>query len=534
MPQVKMPTGEIVDMPDNPTPEQLDALSQIMAQHGTNSPKGASNPAPAGGGNTGSISRANPKPPSSQAAPHTPWGPTGSTLRAIQNFLATPEGGFASPTANNLARGVGLAAGTLGKGVTGTAGLVADAAAALAGQHDNLPSQQFANLFPKPQGFAENAVDLAGQMAVGSKFDPLAKLATQGMAQAAPQARAPTPREMTIQDARKAGYVVPPSQGRAGLGGRLLEGVAGSDQLAQEAARRNQLVTDTLAKRAAGLPEDAHLNEHTLKAAIDSTYKAGYGPLEGAGQMTNGRIYRKALDKVVNDFQGASGSFPGASHDDVRQLVDAYRVPTYDAKDAVDAIKSLRESATDSFARGNSQLAHAQRGVASALENSIELNLNARGQSGQDMLQAFRDARTQLAKQYVVQGAIKEGTGDVNALKIASALQRGKPLTDELRTIGQFANTAGKSAAMPTQQGFTPNAIGPLAGLAGMLGGMPAAAAVGGAPMARWGLRSAILSGAGQRALVDPKLAPSLMQQALADPRLIRGMPALATGLYDQ
>lgn len=498
----QMPDGRIArfEVPDGTTPEQAQAHFEnfVSQQSGTDSQEEASNPV---------------------------------------------QPGEQQSLGERFARGAGLVGKGLAQGATSSLGMIGDALntavnfALPEGHKLGMPSQVMQRgldaITPQAQGGAEKAVQFGATLA-GGLLDPASKaiVAKSGVTPAQP--RPPTPRENTIMEARRAGYVVPPSQGRGGLAGRVIEGFSNPSQLAHQAASRNQVVTDKLAKRAAGLAPEAELSDDALRAAINETYTRGYEPLAQAGRMTNGRIYRQNLDKVLSDYQGVSRSFPQAANDEVRQLVNSFRVRDYDAGDAIGAIRSLRESASGAFAAGKAELGKAQKAIAKALEDSIELNLSSRGEPGKAMLDAYRGARTQLAKQYTVRNAVREGSGSVDALKIASALQRGKPLTDELRTIGKFANTVPKVAGVPREMAQAPNLGGLPTAAAGVLAGPWAGAAVAGTPFARMGVRSGLLSQAGQRAFVDPKLKPSLMEQALSNPALLRMLPATQVGLFGE
>lgn len=393
------------------------------------------------------------------------------------------------------------------------------------------------SILPKPENTGEKVGDFVGSVVAGGAgrgVDPLMRAATKFMPGAA--APALTPRQQSIAEAQKAGYVFTPSQAEGGVIGTSLEGLGGKRAMSDLAAKRNQSVTDQLAKSAAGLPADAPLTNEVLNTAIKSTYDAGYEPIKQLGQLSNGSVYRKALDKVLTDFQGASASFPAAVKADVKDLVDSYRVTRFDSKDAVDAIQHLRDGASAAYAAGNNNLAKASTAVSQALEDSIANNLRARGKDGAAMLQQFQDARTQLAKQYMVRNAIKEGTGSVNALKIAAKLQ-SKPglLTDELKQIGTMGSVAPHISGMPSEQStpMASNLGGIPTAVAGWLGGPGAAAGVAGAPFARGALRHSLLMPPSQR-MLGPRLDPNILARLGHNPSVLNAMPTavMQSGLY--
>jgi hypothetical protein len=112
-----------------------------------------------------------------------------------------------------------------------------------------------------------------------------------------------------------------------------------------------------------------------------------------------------------------------------------------------------------------------------------------------------------------------EAGGHVNAKVLGAALQRGKPLSGELKTIGAFANNFKDVARVPESGWANPitalDAFG-AAGMAGM-GAGPLSVAL---PAARMASRSAILSGPVQRAMgpsygpsAATKLSPALLRK---------------------
>ena len=435
----------------------------------------------------------------------------------------------------------------------GTVGMVGDALNsginAIAGTKLGMPSEAIQRgidrITPRPETFGEKATDFVGTVAaggLGKGVDPLARAITARLAgpAGATASKHLTPRQQTLIEGRQAGYVVPPSQGEGGKIASTVEYLSGKPNLQFEATIRNQAVTDDLARRAVGLPKDADLSFESLNTAIKQTYAEGYEPIKQLGRMTNGGVYRKALDKALTEFQGASSSFPGAQHDDVRKLVDSYRVREFDAAEGIAAIQNLRENATAAFRSGNNALGKASRAIAHAIEESIELNVKGRGMDGSMLLDGFRHARQMIAKQDVVRNAIKEGSGNVDAHKIAMQLQKGKPLTGELAVIGRFANTAkavtklpdaASRPAFPYVPAFAASTLGGLLGGpvgAGVAGGLTAAS-----PIAKSGLRKGIMSAPAQR-MLGPKVDPHIVPKLAKKPSVINAMPTalMQSGLF--
>jgi hypothetical protein len=339
-------------------------------------------------------------------------------------------------------------------------------------------------------------------------------------------------RDATLAAGQKAGYVVPPSYAESGVGSRLLEGISGKYKTNQLAAIKNQEVTDSLVRKSLGLADDAPLTSEAMQNLRNVAYQSGYEPLASAGAMKATPQYDAALNSIVSKYNAAQQSFPGAAKNDVSELVKSFRVKDFDSGSAVQAVRVLRENADDAFRQGNNALGKASKDIAKAIENEIEANLSKMGKPGADLLKNFRDARTLMAKSHTVEDALKEGAGRVNAAKLASRVQAGKPMTGELETIGKFANVFPDVAKMP-QSGYA-NPLTVLDYAAGGIGyGVnPWALAL---PAARVASRYGILSRPYQSAFVG---APSYAQSALTGslPRLTgiasRGLPGgIAGGL---
>lgn len=317
-------------------------------------------------------------------------------------------------------------------------------------------------------------------------------------------------RDATLRASQEAGYVVPPSQAGAGVVPRLLEGVSGKFKTNQAAGIKNQTVTDTLARKAVGLAEDQPITREAMQEVRNAAFQKGYEPLTTAGSIETDRTFKHALDKIVEDFRGASRSFPGAVKSEVMDRIDTLRTGAMDVGDGLKMTRILRDEANAAFVGGNNGLGKATKSAANAIEDQVERALEAAGKDGKELLTNFREARKLMAKTHSVEKAIIEAGGHVNAKVLGAALQKGKPLTDELRTIGAFANNFKDVAGVPQSGWANPitalDAFG-AAGMAGM-GAGPLSVAL---PAARVGARSAVLSGPMQRAM-GPSYGPGLLQ----------------------
>lgn len=517
MPLVQMPTGEVVNMPDDPTPKQIAELELL------HSPSGLSS---AGG---------------SPASPTPTQQPTSGTDIFLHRL-------------GILGRG-------LATGVTGTVGLVGDALNSginmAAGTHLGMPSTLIQNGMtnlglPVPQQTDEK---IAGGLAAfaGGMLDPVANGVTSAI-KAAPALGGSTPLydagtqatgvAATLANAQQEGYHTPPSASGSSNTGKLLEALSGSGPNAQQMKYFNQGITGDIVRREIGLPKAAPLDDKVLNNLIQDTYDTGYAPLAKIGTIKTSPKYYEDLMNVMRENNGVNPSFPDAANQQVYNLASRFDVPQFDSAHALQQIKSLRSGANDAFRTGNTEMGHASRGIADALENAIENHLSTNDAnllkdgilegttngntlsaraSGPELLANFRDARTALAKQYAVRDALVPGSGEINPM----LLRGDKRLTGGLKTIGDFAsahrNLIGYAAQEPPL--LTRMESTGLAGAAaGHAFGLPTGV-LAAIPGARMATRQLLSSRMGQQLFSQPAIA--------SDPAtnpLINALPTLVNG----
>jgi len=280
------------------------------------------------------------------------------------------------------------------------------------------------------------------------------------------QQQANLPRDMALERARSEGYMAPPGSIDP-LSGRFVvaERIAGKTLLEQMMSVRNQETTNKLARRAVGVGEDTPLTSDAMKVVRKEAATQGYDPIKRIGSVATDTQYLNDLAGVEQAFTGQAASFPGAVPNKVQQIVNSHLVQNFDAGDAIKRIQDLRNDASASFRRGEPDIANAQRGIANALENQVERGIQASGASNAaQMLDDFRAARERMAISYAVENAIREGTNNVSATKLAGDLQRGKYMTGDLKTIAEFSSRFPRVSQLPSQIG-TPSSgtvLGPV------------------------------------------------------------------------
>lgn len=314
------------------------------------------------------------------------------------------------------------------------------------------------------------------------------------------------------QAAAREGYVIPPADLNPGVFTEMLNGLSGKIKTAQVASQRNQGVTNTLARRSIGLADDAELTADVLHGLRGTAAASGYAPVKQAGQITTDKAYEKALDAISSQYQGAARSFPGVAKNEVAQMVEGLKQPKFDAGDALDMVKVLRETADKAYRTGDSGMGKAAKAAALAIEEQIDRGLSASGDTA--AISAFREARKAIAKTYSVQKALNPATGDVSATALAKQFQAGRPLSDELLTIGQVASAFPKATQALKE---SPKALSPLDFAVGAIGAGSSGPLAAVTMAARPAVRSLLLSGPYQRAaMAAPSGTPGLLSQAPA------------------
>jgi hypothetical protein len=310
----------------------------------------------------------------------------------------------------------------------------------------------------------------------------------------------------SITKARDLGYVIPPTQANPSVLNRLMEGVAGKISTAQNASARNQEVTNKLAAKSLGLAEDTVITPQVL-TDLRTTAGDAYKNLGFAGQVITDKSYANALDDIAKPFIVAAKGFPDAPPSPVLNLVQSLKSPSFDATAGIEKVKQLRTAADDAFRSGNTDIGRASKKAAEAIENALENHLSKTGQG--DLLNKFKEARQLIAKTYTIEKAANTTTGTIDAKKLAAQLQRGKPLSGELKDIAQFSQAFPKASQATEAMGSLPQ-LSPLDYLAGLVGGVSTGGAGAGAILARPALRAAALSPPVQNRLIPNTAAPFL------------------------
>jgi hypothetical protein len=391
------------------------------------------------------------------------------------------------------------------KGLTSLPGLAADAGVGarnlITGSNYELPTQMqersLDQYLPLPGVPGDKTLEFASSLLGGAKL-PLPQAANQ-----APKGFVKPGhdviRQQTLKDAQAAGYVVPPSTTNPTRLNQILESIAGKTATAQEAAMRNQDVTNTLAKKAVGLSEQAPISPGAL-SAVRSEAGDAYATLRQVGNVTLDNATTKTLDGIASKFTGNKLKTMLGGGNDIPAVVQAIKDEPLNGDTAVDVISLLRDKASQAYSSGSKETGKAYKGLSEAVETLMERNLSG------DALKAFREARTQIAKTYSVEGALNESTGNVVASKLAAQLAKKKPLTGDLRTAARFGQAFPQAAQSINNSGPVHHLDSVMAGGTAAITREPWWLMY---PFIRQGVRSGLLSQQGQ-ALATPSASTGI------------------------
>jgi hypothetical protein len=239
--------------------------------------------------------------------------------------------------------------------------------------------------------------------------------------------------QAAINAARESGYVIPPSQARPTLGNRMLEGLSGKITTAQNASAKNQAVTNRLAAEAIGLPGDTPLTVEVL----DKVRKQA------------GQAYEELRRLPIKPATQAN------------TLTNTSAAPEINPSKMVFDLRKARNDATAWFrsygrTADPDALAKAQAAAAKAKQLETTLEDYATGLGRDDLVSAMQEARTRIAKTYSIEDALNAVSGSVDARRLAKQLDKGKPLSGELKQAAEFAARFPKAAQAVEGMGSLP------------------------------------------------------------------------------
>ncbi len=389
--------------------------------------------------------------------------PPADVVRRVENDLTYQP---RTPLGQALVKGVSWPFQELAKGANWAGGHVTDATGSpLAGALTNTAIQ-------------------ALPMALGAKAPDMPDVPIEAEPRVAPE----------VAQARAMGLKLTPTQAQAEGGGlgRTVESLTGTAKLERAVSRANATTAANAAAREIGIK--GSLSDSAIQAT-KLPHNAIYNEVGKLGEIPVDDQFRQQIGAISNP---GAGSFAFDTPADIAKLKEGYgSLDKFDAGDAVQKVRQLRRDATSNItARYNptqQAFGFAQKHVADALESQIERHLQnvvAATPAGETpkvdptLMDRFQKARQSLAKINNVETAFKAAKGQgVSASSLAKQMERGAPLTGDLRTIAE----AGQHFPRALQDLHRLRDSGPLSNLdmkiEGGLGVLSPLAAVKAAPL---------------------------------------------------
>jgi hypothetical protein len=284
------------------------------------------------------------------------------------------------------------------------------------------------------------------------------------------------------QAAQRLGVVVNPAKSNPTALTKTLVSAVGEMNVDAKAAQRNAPRWNELAREDMGLPANTPLTPK----AFDQVRSANAGPYEAVrkiGQLAPSDEVATQLQKLKLDPLSTNDPAKTAK---VNAIIDRAIEQTsqgLSGENVIGQIRGFRKDASRVMKNPNASpidmdVAEAQLGIANSLENLVEANItDPKG------LDAFRAARTAIAKTYDWERATSVTTKQVDPIEIVKMAEKGKPLSGKLADIALVAGNFPDSSTLAVAreplmyQRLRRGGIGGTVGF--YVGGGPAGAAVG-------------------------------------------------------
>lgn len=369
-------------------------------------------------------------------------------------------------------------------------------------------------------------------------------------------------RNQTAQEFMDKGGVLAPSDVRPTFPNKVLGTIAGTAETQRGASVKNEPLLNKLARDELGMTGERPVTLENIDTAPKvSAARQTYADLRNQPAVTLDRNidlgetvarYKSVvaenpsqripqIDRLLADFEPKQGppSIGGrqfnvspqilAMNPGLAQTLGGAQGKTMSSGALLDLTKTLRNQGYANIKSDNGrtvQLGSVQLDIAKSLEGQMERHIAI---NEPQLMQDFRDARTTLAKAAEIKDALETSTGKVKAAPIGATFSKNPDLlSGNMRTIGATQEAFGKNvqdvSTLPT--GFRWNdprmiAYGLLGagGIGGAAIGHPGSLALAALPPAAYGIRSFLLSPAGQkmmaRPLIEKPRASSLAKRLL-------------------
>ncbi len=322
----------------------------------------------------------------------------------------------------------------------------------------NIPGSAVSGVAHATGGRALSALTGASREEANRGIDEALMGLKPGRGHVGPPAPRPGVRAGALE-ARNAGYVLPPEMAtdEPGAVTSAAAGMAGKVKTQQQASVKNQEITNGIALKSLGLPDDVTLGPPAFRTLRDAAGKSYQEVVTALPTTTPDPQFQQVASQLGGASSLAAQHFPTlTNHPEIQNLRDALsQSPAVPTRAALDIVKQLRFNGNQNLrAPGNPEkhaLGLAQRDAANAIDELIERNLTASGTP--DLVDRYRAARQIIARSYDVEAATNPATGDVSARRLAALASKGKPLGGGLETSAAAANAFPKAMQNPASFG---------------------------------------------------------------------------------
>jgi hypothetical protein len=356
--------------------------------------------------------------------------------RAALNLLPVKAGGAVGRAIESKVGGA------VGGALTGGAIATGGGMAARGAENAALPEgEQFRDL---RQDVAPSAVEVGLGMALGAVPGAAAAGSAALKSRKAKKAALELPELEGVSKASNAGYWLTPEAAKAGATARGVAIAAGRKSVARHMARHNEENTARLVRQDVGLPEDTPLTPETLAGVRKEAGKA-YSVLERYGEFETDPQLKSDIAGITAQARKIAEEFPTLLDSPLLDHAAAVDVPKMTTTGAIAVVRDLRNKA-DKAMRGEKPdraLASAYRALANAVDGSMERALAQRvageGPEAQAAFDAYRAARTQIAKAHLAEDALTGVPGEVDSAAYAKADEKlGGKMTGPGKQVADF------------------------------------------------------------------------------------------------
>jgi hypothetical protein len=182
-------------------------------------------------------------------------------------------------------------------------------------------------------------------------------------------------------------------------------------------------------------------------SGLKGKHNAVYDALSKSGQIQADQQFARDMFSVGNRTSQLAADFPDSVSPAIEKLRNSYLSASFDASSAVQAVRQLRADASKYLKTFDDPekvaMGMASRQIADALDSQLQRHVESIGKNS--LAQAYRNARTQLAKIHSVEDALNAESGNVNAIALGRMLDSGAPLNGNLLKIAQMARRFPKA-----------------------------------------------------------------------------------------